>query len=140
MWLLKEADCVESLLQHGGLLQTLLASYFISRDIDPETLWIIYFRVAKDLEPAWDHRCSGEGDICSQTSPSGMRIRTGRSRPPSTSGNQMEKVVITQGYNIPAGEISLPPCGVRSGVVVCIQQFHLVPVVFAAAVNSLSVL
>jgi len=57
MWLLKEADCAESLLQRGGLLQTLLASCLISRDIDPETLWVIYFHVAADLEPAWDCWC-----------------------------------------------------------------------------------
>lgn len=69
-----------------------------------------------------------------------MWSRTGRSRPPSTNGNQMGKVVITQGCNTLARKISLPPCGIRSWVVVCIQQFHLVPVVFAAAVNSLCVL
>lgn len=57
MWLLKEAECVES------LLQTLLALCFISRDIDPETLWIIYFLVVNDSEPgsAWEREI-----ICSQ--------------------------------------------------------------------------
>lgn len=78
MWLLKEAECVES------LLQTLPASCLISQDIDPETLWIIYFLVVNDSEllPA---------------NPSGIPGRTGRSGPPSTSGNQMERVDIAQG-------------------------------------------
>jgi len=35
---------------------------------------------------------------------------------------------------------SAPPCGIRSGAVVCLQQFHLAPVAFAAAVSALCVL
>lgn len=64
MWLLQEAECVEC------LLQTLLASCFISRDIDPETLWIIYFLVINDSEPdsAWEREI-----ICSQPIPVGFQ-------------------------------------------------------------------
>lgn len=64
MWLLKEAECVES------LLQTLLASCFISQDIDPETLWIISFLVINDSElgSAWEREI-----ICSQPIPVGFQ-------------------------------------------------------------------
>lgn len=105
-------------MQHAGLPQTLRASPFISWDIDPETLWIIYFHVANDLEPGWD--CLGEGDICSQSIPRGMQIRFGTSRPPSMSGNWMEKVVVSQGCNTLAREMSPPPSSLRSSVMLCI--------------------
>lgn len=94
------------------MLQTLLASCFISRNINPETTWIFYSHVATDLEPAWDCRCLGDGGSSSQTNPSGIQIWASRSRLPSTSGNQTKKVVVTQGCNTPAGEISPPALGV----------------------------
>lgn len=84
--------------------------------------------------------CSGEGDnLLPKQSQRDVdwdrQIKTSKQEWKSNGGG-----AVSQGCNPLAGEISPPPCGVRSGVVPCARRFPLVPVGFAAAVNSLCVL